>query len=428
MTKHRLHLPAALAAVAALAFAVAVAPAEAAPKPKATDAYMYVWAGADGRKAPDRLITLGYDEKNKQTYGKLIAQTLIPPPNATGNEPHHCGISHDRLTLICGGLLSAVKGQDWLFFFDLGDPANPTFVKSMKSTLAAYPDDFIALHDNTFLLTEMGSMTGGSPGRVAKIDANGDIVGEYPANPPSEFNPHGVAARTDLNELVTCDYIDPASTLNTTPGAAVVRSSVRVWDLNSLTITKTINLPNGAASMDCKLLNKDPAGRGYVGGSGNGHLYLFDPQSGTAKDVYNVRKAAPGALTQYMQISADDKRLYVPYFSDAGLIIKSGLLSGLAVFDITNPEKPVLIQNLFLPLFAGPHMSMLDGNRYIVTDYLLDEDGIGKIHYNGDHYVRVFKVASSGKLTPDCSFQVDFDHLVSGVRLRPHGMALSSMM
>ena len=78
-------------------------------------------------------------------------------------------------------------------------------------------------------------------------------------------------------------------------------------------------------------------------------------------------------------------------------------------------------------------MSMLvdDGSRYIVTDYFLDEDDLGKIHFNGDHFVHSFTVTPAGLLIPDSRFHIDFNTVntvVAGVQLRPHGAEVSSMM
>jgi len=429
------------AAVAAVALAATTVPAAAqgtpaghlnSAMPMSEHTYLYVWAGAVGRVQADRLITLDYDPTSPK-YGQMVAQTPIPAPNSAGNEPHHCGISMNYKMVVCGGLMSPAVGHDWLFYFDISNPAKPVFMKAGKSPIASYPDDFIAQSNNGFVFTEMGSSTGKSPGRIAKMDASGRIVGEYPANPPTEFNPHGIAARTDLDLLVTCDYVEPMSTLNTTPGPLVFRSSVEFWSLSAMTITKRIMLPKDAVTMDCKLLHHDPNGLGYVGGSGNGHLYLFNAKAGTVQDVYDVTKLAPGAMTEYMQISNDDTRLYVPYQSASndslknGLSYTNGLYSGVAVFDITNPVSPRLVQDFKLPAYSAPHMSMLMGNQYLVTDYFVEQDSIGKLHGDGDHFVRSMNVDKDGKLSYDTRFQVDFNKLIPGLQLRPHGAVSSNM-
>jgi len=397
------------------------APPSTTPAPD-TPEYVYAWAGVEGRDAADRIVTLDYTPSSP-TYGQVVSQTPIPDPGSEGNEPHHCGISMDAQTLVCGGLLSALRDQNSVFVFSLKDPANPVFVKSFKTANADFPDDFVAMPDGTFLFTQMGSSTGGDGGRIAKIDNNGNLLGQWPDNPPEGFNPHGIQVREDANLMVTCDYLQPNTTLTSYDGPIAFRSSVRVWDLSTMQITKTIELPSDAQTMDCRLIPNDPQGRGYVGGSGNGILYLFNSTTGTAQPVIDMNAALGGPVhTQYASMAADGRHLYVPYLSD------SGDYDGVAVLDITNREAPTLVQDNRFPHGAGPHMSMLinDGTKLLVTDYFLNEDDFGKIHYEGDHYVRSFSVdAKTGALTADPGFQVDLNTAVPGVLLRPHGAEVS---
>jgi hypothetical protein len=381
--------------------------------------YLYVWAGAVGRAKPDRLVTLGFNQGSPD-YGKVLADTIIPGPGGIDNEPHHCGLSANGRILACGGLLASLHDHNWLFFFSLANPAHPVLISSQKTPLAAFPDAFVSLPDNGFLVTMLGSLDGGAPGRVAEFNAADKLTGMYPANPPSAFNPHGIAVLADLNLMVTCDFVEPASTLNAVPGPIAFRSSVRIWNYRSRTITKTIELPPGAVSMDCQLLPDNPDGDGYVGGTGNGQLYLFDSRTGSARDVFNFDTLVPGAQTQVMAVSPGGTRLFVPYdsSSDRG--------SGIAMLDVSRPDHPRLLDNLKLGPAAGPHMAMLDGSRLIVSDYFINEDNFGKIHDDGDHYVRVLDVTGD-RLRMEPRFQIDFNTLIPGVKLRPHGFDVSGM-
>ncbi len=385
--------------------------------------YLYVWAGpgAGQTSTRDRLVTLNFDASSAD-YGKVVADTVVPGAEGTNNEPHHCGLSSNGKVLACGGILASLQNHNWLFFFSLENPAHPVFIKSEKTPLAAFPDAFVPLKDNGFLVTEMGSLEGGSPGRVARLNAAQEVTGMYPAKPPKGFNPHGITIRPDINLMATCDYVEPASTLNSVPGPPLLRSSVRIWNYRKLTIRKTIKLPNDAGSMDCQLLPKSRHGEGYVGGSGNGHLYLFNSRTGAYRDVFNFNTLASGALTQIMSITPDATRMFVPYSSP------TTQASGVAMFDITNPRHPRLVDDLKLPFGAGPHMAMLANNnsQLVVTDYFLDEGSAGKIHFDGDHYIRVLNI-NGDRLTKDPRFQIDFNTIIPGVQLRPHGFAVSGM-
>ena len=59
---------------------------------------------------------------------------------------------------------------------------------------------------------------------------------------------------------------------------------------------------------------------------------------------------------------------------------------------------------------AGPHNLVLndDDSRLVVTDYFLNEDSAGLIHYEGDHKVHVLKVTHHA-LTEDTRFHLDFN-------------------
>ena len=50
-------------------------------------------------------------------------------------------------------------------------PRHPRFLFSTSGTLSNITDDFLPLKDGGFLVTQMGSHTGGTPGRVAEFDA-----------------------------------------------------------------------------------------------------------------------------------------------------------------------------------------------------------------------------------------------------------------
>ena len=92
--------------------------------------------------------------------------------------------SADKNILACGGLLALLRGQNSIFFFDVSEPRRPRFMFSTSGTLSNITDDFLPLKDGGFLVTQMGSHTGGTPGRVAEFDANLRLVGEWPDQSP----------------------------------------------------------------------------------------------------------------------------------------------------------------------------------------------------------------------------------------------------
>ena len=95
------------------------------------------------------------------------------------------------------------------------------------------------------------------------------------------------------------------------------------------------------------------------------------------------------------------------------------------MLDISDPEHPVQSSIVNLGMDAGPHMVALtdDDKRLVVSDYFLNEDDFGKVHFEGDHHVRVIKV-SRHRLALDRRFDVDFNTAFATGPARPHGVAM----
>src|SRR5215212_6192853 len=144
--------------------------------------YLYIWAGDQARTAPDFVAVIGFNEDSKE-YGRVLKVAPVP---TSGNEPHHMHLSADGNTLACGGLLSLLKAQNGIFFFDVSTPDNPVFLSSTSAPLSAITDDFYPLPEGGFLVTQMGSNTGGAPGRVAEFDAHLNLAKEWPETPPTD--------------------------------------------------------------------------------------------------------------------------------------------------------------------------------------------------------------------------------------------------
>jgi hypothetical protein len=383
--------------------------------------FLYIWAGDQARLAPDFLAVINFDEESDD-YGAVIKTVPIPPPGNVGNEPHHCHLSANKKILACGGLLSLLRGQNGIFFFDVSKADDPRFLFSTRAPLSSITDDFLPLDKGGFLVTQMGSATGGAPGRVAEFDKRLRLVHEWPDNPPLDgFNPHGISARPDLNLMVTSDFINPASTLVGSAGP-VLRGSIRVWDLQRRSILRTIKIPTAIGTMDVKIIPGDPQGRAYTAGMFDGLVYLVDTAAGTASVVFDcenivphVDVAVPGGMTQLLAMPQSGDRLIFGSFQ-AGQV---GML------DVSDPTHPVQTGIVDLGLDAGPHDIALtdDDKRLVVTDYFLNEDDFGLIHFEGDHKVHVIKVFKD-RLELDPRFELDFNTAFPTGPARPHGIEM----
>jgi hypothetical protein len=373
--------------------------------------YLYVWVGDAARTAPDRLAAIDF-RRSSPDYGKVVGWALVPGSGGIDNEPHHCMIAMSMRMIACGGLLSVLRHQPGLFFFDISDPAHPRYLFSRRTKLSAITDDLRPLPDGGYLVTDLGSASGGTPGRLVELNARMQITHEWPNNPPAGFNPHGISISWNHNLMLTSDLFDPASTLNVTPGPIVYRGSIRVWDFKQRRIIRTITIPGAPGTMDVKFIPHDPLVRAYTAGVNDGLLYLLNPVAGTERPVFNLDTIDAGAAPQVMVVSPDGRRLFIPMDSRRG--------SEIVMLDITRPAEPRLLDALELGA-AHPHDSLLTrDHRLVLTDYFLNEDGFGKVHVDGDHRVLVFLVGSDS-LRLDPRFNLDFNDVLPGLHLRPHG-------
>jgi hypothetical protein len=139
---------------------------------------LYIWAQDQAHVAPDFLAVINFDEQSPK-YGEVINVVPLPPPGNMGNEPHHCHLNSNKTILGCGGLLSLLKGQNGIFFFDVTDAKKPRFMFSAKAVESSMTDDFLPLENGGFLITQMGSATGMAPGRVAEFDGRMHFVANH---------------------------------------------------------------------------------------------------------------------------------------------------------------------------------------------------------------------------------------------------------
>lgn len=386
---------------------------------------LYVWASDQAGVAPDFLAVIDFDRKSPD-YGKVLKTVPLPPPGNIGNEPHHCHTSADQTILACGGLLSVLKGQNDIFFFDITDARNPKFLKSTRAPNSSITDDFLGLPGGGFLVTNMGSASGGPGGRVVEFDKDLNLVGEYPSVQPADgkFNPHGMDADIANNRLVTSDFINPVTTLNAVAGPLELRSSLRFWDLRSRTITRSVFLPDDAGTMDVRLIPGDSHGRAVTVNMFTGLFYSVDPTDGSYDQAFDTDDITPhvetplrGGMPGLLAMPRSGRR-----------VIFATLMAGqVGMLDISDPKRFKQVSVVSFGSGAGPHSVHLthDDKRLVVTDYFLNQDAaIGKVHLDGDHKVHVLDVRENS-LTIDPAFQVvDFNTAFTTGPARPHGIGM----
>ncbi|HWW88325.1 MAG TPA: selenium-binding protein SBP56-related protein [Vicinamibacterales bacterium] len=390
------------------------------------DDTLLVWASDQAHIAADFLAVVDFD-RDSRTYGKVLDTVPLIGAGAVGNEPHHVGLSRDGRTLALGGLLSVLRGQDQVFFFDVGDPRNPTFIRSNNPPGASITDEFAPLSNGGFLVTFMGGSNGAAPGRVVEYNDATGFVQSWPTMAPDDgFNPHGISIDEAHNLMVTSDFICPLRTLHVHGGdVAQVRGSVRVWDFAQRAITRTIvvgNPANPAGTMEVQLIPHDRRLRAFTAGMVDGKLYLVDTQEGTATAVFDFDVfSASGvpAMPQLLRMNREGTRLFVT-LNGSGEVV---------MFDIEQPGRPKPLSLVSLGADSGPHYLRLteDERRLVVTDYFLVEDLApgGIVNVEGDHKIHVINV-SGDHLELDRDFDLDFNRDISTGPARPHGVIMLS--
>ena len=393
--------------------------------PKGEDTLL-VWASDKAHRNPDFIAVIDF-ERDSPTYGEVLRTVPLSGPGAEGNEPHHVGLSRDGRTMALGGLLSVLRGQDQVFFFDVSDPRNPTFIRSSNPPESSITDEFAPLSNGGFLVSFMGGAGGAQPGRVVEYDPDMAFVQAWPLTPPEDgFNPHGISIDEAHNLMVTSDFICPVKTLHDHEGhggSADIRGSVRVWDLARRAITKTIAVgspANPAGTMEVQLIPRDQRLRAFTAGMADNQLYLIDTQAGTSTAVFDFNvfsTTAAAAMPQLLRVNREGTRLFVT-LNGAGKV---------AMFNIARPDRPQLMSVADLGPTSGPHFLNLssDEKRLVVSDYFLVEDLApgGVVMIEGDHKVHVINVQGN-RLELDRAFDLDFNRDISTGPARPHGMLM----
>jgi selenium-binding protein 1 len=385
---------------------------------------LYVWASDEAGIAPDFLAVIDFDRKSPN-YGQVLRTVPLPPPGNTGNEPHHCHTSPDQTILACGGLLSVLKGQNDIFFFDITDARNPKFLRSTRAPNSSITDDFLPIPGGGFLVTNMGSASGGAGGRLVEFDKDLNLVAEHPSAQPADgkFNPHGIDADFSRNMLVTSDFVNPVTTLNAFAGDIQLRSSLRFWDLRNRSITRTVFLPDNAGTMDVKLIPGDNRGRAVTVNMFTGLFYSVDPTDGSYEQAFDAATVTPHVDTP---VSGGMPGLLAMPRGGRRLIYATIMAGQVVMLDVTNPKQFKQLSVVSFGKDTGPHSVHLthDDKRLVVTDYFLNQDDFGKVHLDGDHKVHVLDVGEKS-LTVDPAFQVvDFNTAFATGPARPHGIGM----
>lgn len=344
--------------------------------------------------------------------------TPVEGPFGIGNEPHHLGLSGDNKTLLAGGLFGFVRKHPDIFKFDISNPTTPKYSGTIDAPMSSGTDDFMALPNGNTLITMMGGPAGGEYGRVLELDINNEIVAEWPKDAPADLTPHGISINYERNLMVTSDFLVPASTMT---GPVIGRQSLRVWDLKSKVIIRTIHIPTSESLMDLTLIPNDIEDRGYIPSQG-GKLFHLNVTDGSFKAVFDYDAVIAASLNSthrhsskphILRFRKDGKRAFMTLYE----------ANRVAMLDTSDPLHPQLLRVIDLGVGAGPHFLLLshDQTRLIVSDYFVNNVGLGGlVAAGGDYRTHVFQIEESD-FHYDPLWYHDGNNFTTGVA-RPHGL------
>jgi len=375
---------------------------------------VYAWAGAVDRVNPDYIVIIDA-VPGSPTYKKVIGKAELPAELAVGNEPHHMQFVNNNTVVVAGGLLSVLRRPQELFFWNVSNPINPTFMKAENPPTSSVVDDILALPQGGFLVSIMGAADGSSPGAIGEWDANLQFVGEWPpvGERPPDFNPHGVSLNPQLDILITSDFIDPASSLH--PSSTIkLRDTIRIFKpWSNRRVTATVKIPEGIGLMDVKFLPNNPDGIAYTTNFGSQGMVVWaiNSTSATATPAFNV--------SGVYNCSQRDHMLHQPVPSGNRHLVTNSY-SGLVIyFDTTNPMKLELLDSVVYGVQSGIHAIEIsdDGKFVMVSGYFLNEDDMGLVHEDGDRAIHIAEIRPSSLVQTD--FNVNLNTAVP-YPMRPH--------
>ena len=326
-----------------------------------------------------------------------------------------------------GGLLSVLRGQDQVFFFDVTNPRHPTFIRSDNPPESSITDEFAPLEQRRLSRDVHGRREWRRiPGGWSSTTPALGFVQTWPVDSSRPTDSIRTASRSTKRTTSWSPATSSVRCARSTSTAATRRICAAASGSGisrSRAITQTIAVGNPAhpaGTMEVQLIPHDRRLRAFTAGMVDNTLYLVDTQEGTATAVFDFDVfSAPNApaMPQLLRMNRQGTRLFVT-LNGAGKVV---------MFDIARPDRPELMSVVDLGPASGPHYLRLtnDEKRLVVTDYFLVEDLApgGVVKAEGDHKIHVINVHGN-RLELDTRFDVDFNRDISTGPARPHGVVL----
>jgi hypothetical protein len=393
--------------------------------------YLIVWAGDADRRHPDFLAVVDAHPRSP-TYG-VVVRTL--PVGTAGNEPH----AMERTFAPDGLVFAAGMLTDRTFVFDVRDPTTPRIAhvdEPDPTRRYGTPRAFLRIANGNRVATcgDRRGYRGGVlemlrwAGGLVEFDARGRAVREIDASDPDAAgmltSPHGIAFSPETRRLLLTDgghgYTPTA--FEWVPGSSIqLREGVPGELLQTLPLGVGERGDENLGPITAHLFRQGT--RALVSTAEGAGLYASQSIRSPTPVFDLVHDFGAGSLPGQAAVTPNG-RFYLQTLTRA---------NRLEVFDVTDPMKPRLVDQLRFDqapgqrsevLPGGPHAVALSvgGRRLAVANYTIDVPGR---HVDGDRRVYLIDVnPQDGDVRFDRTFRDEYTGAV-GIDFNrtvwPHG-------
>ncbi|MFQ5679205.1 MAG: selenium-binding protein SBP56-related protein [Gemmatimonadota bacterium] len=370
-------------------------------KPGEHETILYVWTRDGDGKESDFLAVVDVDPES-ESYGEIV---FTAPTNSPANEAHHFGYTVNADRIFGGGMFS-----NKLFIYDVRtNPRAPRLIRTVDLDPTGYsgPHTLYAVPGGV-MLAMLGSVDGGGPAALVKVDDDGNFVEAYPAAGHSEAPRfmYDVGVKLELNRMITSSWAHPQH-LRTAGGVPPehVGDEIAVWDWTEKRILQVEHLD--PAPLEVRWMHGPEGLGGFVNSAGAGTIWYWEDADGDGTlEFHRVIETGESSAPADMRISYDNRFLYVSLWG-AGRVQQ---------YDVSNPLTPELVAEVELPQANMMKLSP-DSERLYVTNSILSTMD-GEVEFRA----WLLHVGPSG-MELDDRFRPDFQGFATGPA-GPHDMLL----
>ena len=314
--------------------------------------YLYVWAGDPDETDSDFLAVIDAAPDSPR-YGQILSTVAVGRSAGAHHSEH---VMPEGDLLVVNGFRS---GQSWVV--NVADPLQPAVAATFEGA-GPYtsPHSFERLPNGNILSTfqNTGGDTG-TAGGLVELDPMGNFVrGSDAADTADpELHPYSLAVAPDLDRV-----------LSTTTDMNMNHTgrSVQIWRLADLELLHTLVLPTGPLGNE----HEHPAEPRFLpDGSAIVNTFNCGMYRVTGIDSDAPEVTFIGSIPREPDAVPGKAECSLPVLFEHYWVQTSDPSHSIVVFDITDPESPVAVDEL---VFAGdtmPHWLSLEpgGNRIALT-------------------------------------------------------------